>query len=99
MHRCLELVEAFAAQSSDDPILLEIAEEEIKILNRELKDAKSDIRKQLSEIDKLKKDQSAKEIYAYEAMTEKIKVAGEELNEYIARSVYFKCLVVSINYC
>jgi len=95
----LELVEAFAAQSSDDPILLEIAEEEIKILNRELKDAKSDIRKQLSEIDKLKKDQSAKEIYAYEAMTEKIKVAGEELNEYIARSVYFKCLVVSINYC
>ena len=92
-------MEAFAAQSSDDPILLEIAEEEIKILNRELKDAKSDIRKQLSEIDKLKKDQSAKEIYAYEAMTEKIKVAGEELNEYIARSVYFKCLVVSINYC
>ena len=82
-------MEAFAAQSSDDPILLEIAEEEIKILNRELKDAKSDIRKQLSEIDKLKKDQSAKEIYAYEAMTEKIKVAGEELNEYIARSVYF----------
>lgn len=82
--RCLEALEVFVAQSSDDQTLLEIADEEMKIIKREIKDARLELTKTNIEMDKLKKDQSAKEVYAIEAMLEKLAVAKEELNEYIA---------------
>lgn len=79
------MVESFKAENFEDKIMLDILDEEIKILQREVKDNKIEVNKNLREVEKLKKDQSAKEIYAMDAMVEKIAKEKDELTELIAR--------------
>ena len=53
--RCIKMVEAFRENSFDDHVMRDIIDDELKLLQREVKDNKIEVNKNLREIDKLKK--------------------------------------------
>lgn len=81
--KCSELLSLVLEQASEDGILAEALETQMNYAKRDIQDAKSSIRGILNEVDMLKDDQSAREVFALVALTKKVDAVHEELDELI----------------
>lgn len=79
--KCVDVVVEFMNINSNDEILFSAIEKELLLVKRNVIDSKGRLKDALVEIDKLKSDQAAREVYALEAMVEKCNSAKEEKDE------------------
>eukprot|EP01032_Pedospumella_encystans_P016914 gene16914-19277_t len=81
--KCIQVLKVFQAQVEDDSTLGSVLDAEMTAIKRAEKDAKIRIRHTLFEVDKLKDDQSSREVYALEAMEVKVEQTQEELDDLV----------------
>lgn len=81
--KCIQVLNVFKEQTQDDYTLAAVLEGEMNLVKRAEKDAKVRMRHTLADIDKLKDDQSSREIYALEAMEKKVEESQQELDDLV----------------
>lgn len=79
--KCLELLSVMREESADDFTLCDVYDEEVVFIKRDLKTARSNVRENSKEVDRIKNDQSSREVFALDAMEEKIDNAKKDLDE------------------
>jgi hypothetical protein len=83
--KCLQVLGVFRAQAGEDETLLSVLDAETVLVKRAEKDGKIRMRHALQDIDKLKDDQSSREVFALEAMERKVEQNQEELDELVVK--------------
>eukprot|EP01034_Spumella_vulgaris_P022575 gene22575-28708_t len=79
--KCMSILELFKSRSMDDDTLLSVLDKEMLLVKRASNDARGRMRDTMLEIDKLKNDQSSREVYALLATEQKVLDNNTELDE------------------
>ncbi len=79
--KCMSVLDLFRARSADDDTLLSVLDKEVLLVKRASNDARGRMKDTLNEIEKLKSDQSSREVYALLATEQKVADNNQELDE------------------
>lgn len=91
--KCLELLKSVQNESFEDEIYSEVLESEMNYVKRAANDARNEMKGKLDEINILKDDQSAREVFALIALNKKVESSNIDLDDLI--KVYHDTLMLA----